>query len=264
MRGPRLAAMLVGLLAATVTTAFISAQSILAAPALTAHRVTSGAPGSTPLTLGAPASWKINVAATGLGRVRFLTPTPDGRIIATDLKNLADNTQGKLWMLSGFDPKAGRFASQVPFLTQLRNPNSVAFLSEAGATWLYVALTDQLVRYRWTDGATAPAGAAQQIARFPDYGKPASEGGWHLTRTVTVGPDGFLYVSVGSSCDACVEKEAQRASILRMRPDGTDQQVWATGLRNAVGMTWVGHHTLFHKIRCDGRLWKNTANHAAT
>ena len=240
----------VAVIVVMVSAPIISAQSTSAAPSLTAHRLVLG---STPITLGAPSTWRMSVAATGLGRVRFLTPTPDGRIIATDLHNLADNTQGTLWMLSGFDPASGRFASKASFLDKLRNPNSVAFYTEpnGGATWLYVAMTDQLVRYRWKDGATAPVGAPQQIARFPDYGEPASVGGWHLTRTVTVGPDDHLYVSVGSSCDACVEKEPQRASILRMQPDGADQQVWATGLRNAVGMTWVRERLMITDMGTD-------------
>jgi len=225
-----------------------------AATALVAKRILLN--GKT-VTLSTPASWKLSVAATGLHRVRFLTPTPDGRIIATDLKDLSDNAAGALWMLSGLDAKTGKFASVVPFLRNLRNPNSVAFFNEAATataqarTWLYVALTDQLVRYPWKNGDTAPSGPAQQISRFPDFGKPAKEGGWHLTRTVVVGPDGFVYVSVGSSCDACVENEKERATILRMDPEGKKVDVYATGLRNSVGMVFVGDRLLVTAMGTD-------------
>ena len=232
----------------------VGSAPVPAATSLVAKRLTLN---SKAVTLSAPSSWKLHVAATGLNRVRFLTPTPDGRIIATDLRDLSDNTRGTLWMLSGLDAATGRFASVTAFLRNLRNPNSVAFLKQGATgsspprTWLYVALTDRLVRYPWKDGDTAPSGAAQEIARFPDYGKPAKEGGWHLTRTVVVGPDGFLYVSVGSSCDACVEKEPERASILRMDPLGAKVEVYATGLRNAVGMEFVGTRLLVTAMGTD-------------
>ena len=52
------------------------------------------------------------------------------------------------------------------------------------------------------------------------------------------GPDGWLYVSVGSSCNVCVEEDERRAAMLRFAPDGSDAQVFATGLRNAVGFDW--------------------------
>jgi glucose/arabinose dehydrogenase len=49
-----------------------------------------------------------------------------------------------------------------------------------------------------------------------------------------------MYVSVGSSCNACKEKERVSASIIEMNPDGTGKREYARGLRNAVGLRWVG------------------------
>jgi glucose/arabinose dehydrogenase len=77
------------------------------------------------------------------------------------------------------------------------------------------------------------------LATFPDYGLSYKYGGWHLTRTVTVGPNDKIYVSVGSSCNACEEKEKIRATVLEMDADGRHQRIFATGLRNAVGIKWV-------------------------
>jgi glucose/arabinose dehydrogenase len=57
----------------------------------------------------------------------------------------------------------------------------------------------------------------------------------HRTRTVALGPDGKLYLSVGSSCDACVESSELRATILRLNRDGSGLEVFARGLRNTVG-----------------------------
>ena len=77
------------------------------------------------------------------------------------------------------------------------------------------------------------------LATFPDYGLGYKYGGWHLTRTVIVGGNGKIYVAVGSSCNACEEKEEVRATILEMDPDGKNQRYFARGLRNAVGLRWT-------------------------
>ena len=63
------------------------------------------------------------------------------------------------------------------------------------------------------------------------------EGG-HWTRSLRFGPDGWMYLSVGSSCNVCEEKDPRRAAILRYRPDGTGEEIYASGLRNAVGFDW--------------------------
>lgn len=61
-------------------------------------------------------------------------------------------------------------------------------------------------------------------------------GGGHKTRTVAVGPDNKLYVSIGSSCNVCVEDDKRRATIMRYNLDGSGEETLATGLRNTVGI----------------------------
>jgi glucose/arabinose dehydrogenase len=108
-----------------------------------------------------------------------------------------------------------------------------------------VAETDKLTRRKFKSGETAPTDIRPQtIATFPDYGLSYKYGGWHLTRTMAFSPAGKLCVSVGSSCNSCVEKEKVRASIIEMNPDGTGQREFARGLRNAVSIKFVGD-TLF-------------------
>ena len=191
--------------------------------------------------LNLPEEFEATVAAEGLKRVRFMAQSPDGRVFVTDMYNLADNKRGAVYILEEFDERAGRFRKVTPYLTNLRNPNSICFHSDAsGESWLYLALTDQLVRYRYRAGDNAPRGRPQVLAEFPDYGLGYKYGGWHLTRTVAYGPNGKLYVSVGSSCNACEEKEEVRASVIEMDPDGSNKRTYAAGLRNAVGLKWVG------------------------
>src|SRR5262245_61642467 len=165
--------------------------------------------------------------------------SPDDRIFVTDMYNLSDNKRGVVYILEDFDPETRQFKKLTKYLTGLRNPNSVAFYTdETGTNWFYLALTDRLVRYRYEAGSIAPSGEPDVLATFPDYGLGYKYGGWHLTRTVVVG-DGKIYVAVGSSCNACEEKEEVRASILEMDPDGKNQRHYARGLRNAVGLKWL-------------------------
>lgn len=191
--------------------------------------------------LNVPEGFDIRVAAEGLKRVRFMARSPDNRIFVTDMYSLADNRRGAVYILEDFDARSGRFAHLKTYMTRLRNPNSIAFYTdERGTHWFYLALTDRLVRYRYTPGEDTPSGEPDVLATFPDYGLSYKYGGWHLTRTISIG-NGKLYVSVGSSCNSCEESEDIRASVLEMEMDGSHRRIFARGLRNAVGLKWVNN-----------------------
>ena len=212
----------------------------IGAPKLTPHHITLANGRSFDLNL--PEGFEISVAAQGLRRVRFMARSPDDRIFVTDMLNLTDNRRGTVYILDQFDPTTRQFKKVTKYLSNLRNPNSVAFYTDrTGANWFYLALTDRLVRYRYEAGKDAPSGEPQVLATFPDYGLGYKYGGWHLTRTIVLGGNGKLYVSVGSSCNACEEKEEVRASVVEMDPDGKNQRYFARGLRNAVGLRWVNN-----------------------
>ncbi|MES2471098.1 MAG: PQQ-dependent sugar dehydrogenase [Patescibacteria group bacterium] len=190
-------------------------------------------------SLSLPAGYTISLAASGLGRVRFMDMSPDGRLFVTDMKNLSDSPDGEIYILDAFNEQTKRFESKKTYLSRLRNPNSIAFYKDASdKTWIYIALTDRLIRYAYAAGDDAPQGEPETLATYPDYGLNYKYGGWHLTRTVYILND-KVYVSVGSSCNSCEEKESEsvRATISEMNPDGTGQKIIATGARNSVGLT---------------------------
>jgi glucose/arabinose dehydrogenase len=125
------------------------------------------------------------------------------------------------------DPQhRGRASSPVAVVKDLNGPHGIAFHEGH----LYVAEITRLVRYDW-DEAHLRAGNAFVIAELPE-----SLGG-HMTRTMLFAND-KLYVSAGSSCNVCSEKDHRRAAILEMNEDGSDERIFASGLRNAVGLAF--------------------------
>lgn len=189
----------------------------------------------THFTLNIPAGYGISVAAEGLRRLRFLSHSPDQRLFATDMYDRSDNKKGRILIFADWNDNTKKFGRSITYLDGLHNPNQVAFYDR----YLYVAETGALKRYEYKAGDTIPSAPPVTLADFPDYGLSYKYGGWHLTRSIAF-HENKLYVSIGSSCNACIESEDERAVILQMNPDGSDKKVYARGLRNSVGMKWIG------------------------
>ena len=64
------------------------------------------------------------------------------------------------------------------------------------------------------------------------------DAGQHADRTIAVGPDGMLYVSVGSTCNVCIEDNPENATMLQVKPDGSSRRITASGLRNTIGFAF--------------------------
>ena len=220
---------------------FFSNHFTFAQPKLVSQKITLK--NGKKFSLKLPENFEIIPAAEGLKRVRFFAKSPDGRIFVTDMFDLTDNDKGKIYILDEFDEQTGKFGKVETYLSKLKNPNSVQFHTDAsGQDWIYIAETDKLTRRKFKKGETVPTDTKPQtIATFPDYGLSYKYGGWHLTRTIAFAPNNKLYVSVGSSCNACIEKEKVRATVLEMNADGSNQRIFARGLRNAVGLKWIGN-----------------------
>jgi glucose/arabinose dehydrogenase len=224
----------------------VSALAILLSFAASRYALTQSAhtlnyaPGKS-ITLSLPEPFDINIAASGLHRVRFFAQSPDGRIFATSLYDISDNTRGSIFILDNWNAQTHTFARVTRFLDHLHNPNSIAFWTDPAAhqSWIYVALTDRLVRYKYNAGEQAPSSSPETLIRFPDYGLSYKYGGWHLTRTVAVAQVGGktrVFVAAGSSCNYCQEHEVARAAVIGMDPDGRHLALIAQGLRNAVDL----------------------------
>lgn len=184
--------------------------------------------GNISFVLKIPVSYKISVAAEGLSRPRFFAKSPDGRLFVTDMFDRTDNKKGKIYILEDWNEKTKQFNNVITYLQNLHNPNQVAFYSANGQQYIYVAETGKLSYYKYTAGDNKPSSQATVIAAFPDYGLSYKYGGWHLTRSIAF-HNNKIYVSVGSSCDACIEKEVIRASIVEMDSDGGNQNFLQEG-----------------------------------
>ncbi|WP_113663716.1 PQQ-dependent sugar dehydrogenase [Pedobacter nanyangensis] len=120
------------------------------------------------------------------------------------------------------------------FLSGLNQPYGMAFVGDA----FYVANTDGLWMFPYKAGDTKIADAGKKIVSLP-------AGGYnnHWTRNLLVSKDkSKIYVSVGSGSNVGengMEHEVRRAAILEVNPDGTGERIFASGLRNPVGMDWA-------------------------
>jgi glucose/arabinose dehydrogenase len=99
--------------------------------------------------------------------------------------------------------------------------------------WLYVGEATGVGRIRFDEQTGRTRG---QYTRIVD---DFTGDGFHQTKTLGFDDAGWLYVSQGSSCNVCLEKDPRRASIMRMRDDGTQREIYASGLRNSVGFDWA-------------------------
>jgi glucose/arabinose dehydrogenase len=123
------------------------------------------------------------------------------------------------------------------FATGLHQPFGVAFYPAAAPRWVYIANTDSVVRFPYGDGDLAARRPAETVVDNISGGGRL-RGGGHWTRDVVFSSDGAkMYVSVGSRSNVSDDAaEARRARIFEYTPDGKNERVFATGIRNPVGL----------------------------
>ncbi len=165
--------------------------------------------------LKAPDGFHIVVFAEA-PRARMMAFSPGGVLLVTDT---SDGT-----VMAFPDAKhSGKAEKSVTILHDLNAPHGIAFHDGK----LYIAETNQLQRYDW-DESHLRASHAQVIAHYPGSGN-------HFTRTVLFA-NGKMYVSEGSDCNVCEENDPHRAAVMEFNDDGSGERIFASGLRNAVGL----------------------------
>ncbi len=210
----------------------------------------------------APAGFTVQAFADSLDNPRWIYITPSGDILVAE-SNTTSGVKDKVKAVVAGKTKSqndgasanritlfrdadgdGRYELRTVFLKNLNQPFGMLVLGNA----FYVANTDGVWQFPYSSGATTITGAGKKILSLP-------AGGYnnHWTRNLLAAKDGSkIYISVGSASNVAehgLATEARRAAILEVNPDGSGERIYASGLRNPVGMAWAtGTNTLWTAV----------------
>jgi glucose/arabinose dehydrogenase len=201
----------------------------------------------------APAGLAVSRYAENLRHPRWLYLLPNGDVLVAQSATRPDTGGGvEGWVRRNIQRRAGAYEdegvdritllrdidgdgdvdSRHTFAQDLNQPFGMALLGD----YIYVANTDAVVRFRYARDAVRVTGHPETILELPHR----ADGAGHWTRSLAVSPDGSkLYVAVGSAsniADEGIAVEEGRAAIWEFNPDGSGARIFASGLRNPVGM----------------------------
>lgn len=197
----------------------------------------------------APKGFTVSLYADGFDNPRWMYQLPNGDVLVSEantevgfIKKIgasivgatkADNvgkSANRITLLRDADGD-GKPEVKEKFLEGLNKPFGMLLLGK----YLYVGNTDALVRYVYQPGDLGIKSNAEKIADLPPEGR-------HWTRNIIANETGSkIYIAVGSASNVAedgLDKEINRANILEINPDGSGLRVYASGLRNPVGMAW--------------------------
>jgi glucose/arabinose dehydrogenase len=215
--------------------------------------------GKTPV---APAGFTVTKYAADFRNPRWIYVTPNGDVLVAEA-NTEPNAAEKAQAAATGKSKSQNMGSSANRITLLRDTNQdgkpdlrTVFLAGLNQPLgmlvlkdhFYVANTDGLWRYPYKAGQTKITAAGRKIVSLP-------AGGYnnHWTRNLVAKADGTkIYISVGSASNVGehgMAEEERRANILEVNPDGSGERIYASGLRNPVGMGWApGTQTLWTAV----------------
>lgn len=202
----------------------------------------------------APEGFVVTRFAEDLSHPRWIYVLPNGDVLVAESSTRPDESGGLMaWIRNSIQRRAGALDESADRITLLRDSDADGDVDERHVfaqdlnqpfgmaligDHFYVGNTDAVVRFPYAQGATQVSGAGEVVLRLPFR---AGDNG-HWTRNLLARADGSkLYVSVGSAsniADHGMEAEEGRAAIWELNPDGSAARVYASGLRNPVGMDW--------------------------
>jgi glucose/arabinose dehydrogenase len=169
-------------------------------------------------SLRLPAGFRITKFAEGLGKPRIIAVADDGSVYVTRRE------PGDCLLLTDKDGDGRADGQRV-----VASKEQLHGIAIHRNRVYFATVKEVFVADRKQDGSLAEL--KQIIDDLPD-------GGQHPNRTLAPGPDGMLYITVGSTCNACSETNPESATVLRARLDGTGRTIFASGLRNTIGLAW--------------------------
>jgi glucose/arabinose dehydrogenase len=177
----------------------------------------------------APAGFKVELYADNLKGPRLIRTAPNGDLF------VAESFSGRISVFRGMT-KEGKFEKSDVFATGLRLPFGIAFYPPGpDPKYVYVGNNDAVVRFPYQNGDMTARGPAEAVI-------PKLPSGGHPTRNVIFSLDGKrMFIAIGSHSNVADvdtdQSEFHRANILVANPDGSDLRVYASGIRNPVGLT---------------------------
>ncbi len=178
----------------------------------------------------APEGFTVTKFADGFENPRWTYIAPNNDVFVVESGTRTSKNQ--ITVLRDKD-KDGKFETRDVFIKDLNKPFGMLVLKD----FFYIANTDGLYKYPYKNNPLKLETKGVKILELP-------AGGYnnHWTRNIISNPDGSkIYVSVGSGSNVAehgIDKEVRRADILEINPDGTGEKIYASGLRNPVGMDW--------------------------
>lgn len=165
-----------------------------------------------------PAGFHVNVFASNFRRPRWLTVAPNGDIF------LADTGAGEIVVLR--DPQnTGGAQEREVFVEGMNRPFGIAFREN----YVYVGNMNEVVRFSYSPKTSKRLGEKEHLMDLPSGG--------HDTRSLAFSADGkHLFIGVGSESNINTGEDLRRAAVTICDPDGKNARVYATGLRNPVGL----------------------------
>ena len=206
-------------------------------------------------TLTVPDGFTVNVFARDLQLPRFMALAPNGDVLLSEPFRGA----GRITVLRDAD-RDGVAEIRETFATGLNRPFGLALWK----SYLYVGNNDSVVRFAYAPGQVTASAPPEKVIDLPpsdaaldrdtaerlhiDLGQ--TRGYNHWTRNVVFNPAGTkMYVTVGSSTNATPEEDPRRAAIGEYNPEGSGHRIFASGLRNPVGLAWFpGTSTLWTAV----------------
>lgn len=204
----------------------------------------------------APDGFVVTRFAEGLAHPRWIYTLPNGDVLIAESSTLPSRASGvEAWIGNMMQRRGGALAGSANRITLLRDSDKDGDVDERHVFaedlnqpigmalvggYFYVGNTDAVVRFPYAEGATRLEGAGEVVLRLPYH--EGDNGHW--TRNIIANEAGTkIYVAVGSVnniADQGMEIEEGRAAIWEMNPDGSEARIFASGLRNPVGMGWSG------------------------
>ncbi len=186
------------------------------------------APFDTERNLNIPKGFQISVLAR-VSKARFMAVAPNGDILVSQ-----PNT-GSVKLIRG--------SSVSDFVTGLNLPHDVIFHKIGSSMFIYIAQTNQITRYLYNVGDLVAKKPEVVVKNLPDASLPELGGRYgHALKNIAIDSKHKLYVSIGSSCNVCLNDTVAnpiRGSIYVYDSDGKNGKLFAKGIRNAEGLDFV-------------------------